>query len=197
MPDLSDEELIGRYRVHAGGPKADPLINELFQRYHGRVALWCLRFTGDRQSAADMAQDVFMKAFRNLRSFRGESKFSTWLYSVARNHCFSEVKARALRREQELEPLFDQLVDPAANPHQLIESQNYSTVLRGLVKDALTEVESRVMTLHYGEEVPLDAITSLLNLQNASGAKAYIVSARRKLERVRERWQAQQRRTER
>ena len=197
MPDLSDEELIDRYRVHAAGVNADHFINELFQRYHGRVALWCLRLTGDRQSAADMAQDVFMKAFRSLDSFRGESKFSTWLYSVARNHCFNEIKARAARREQEFEPLIDQLVDPAENPHQIIERENYATVLRGLVQGALTEVESRVVTLHYGEDVPLDAITRLLNLQNTSGAKAYIVSARRKLARVRERWKVQERGTER
>jgi hypothetical protein len=54
----------------------------------------------------------------------------------------------------------------------------------------LTDIESQVFTLHYAEELPLDAITRLLKLENASGAKAYIVSAKRKLARAVERWKA-------
>src|SRR5437764_8531011 len=100
MEPLSDEDLVSQYRGQAGSPQADALLNELFRRHHGRVALWCLRLTGDRESAADLAQEVFIKAFRNLDSFRGESKFSTWLYSIARNHCFNEIKSRATRPEQ-------------------------------------------------------------------------------------------------
>jgi hypothetical protein len=50
-------------------------------------------------------------------------------------------------------------------------------------------VEARVMTLHYAEELPLDAVTQLLNLDNASGAKAYIVSAKRKLAQAVGQWQ--------
>ena len=53
----------------------------------------------------------------------------------------------------------------------------------------------KVMTLHYAEEVPLNAVTRLLNLENSSGAKAYIVSAKRKLSRAIERWKAREQRT--
>jgi len=61
-------------------------------------------------------------------------------------------------------------------------------LLRDLVRDSLSEVEARVMTLHYAEELPLDAVTRLLKLDNTSGAKAYIVSAKRKLTRAVARW---------
>ena len=56
--------------------------------------------------------------------------------------------------------------------------------------DESSELEMKVMTLHYADEVPLDAVTRVLNLENASGAKAYIVSARRKLARAAQRLQA-------
>ena len=56
MEPLSDEELVARYRANAGSREADSLWNELFRRHHGRVALWCLRLTGNRESAADLAQ---------------------------------------------------------------------------------------------------------------------------------------------
>ncbi len=192
MEQLPDEELVTQYRARLGSPEADSLLNELFQRHHGRVALWCLRLTGDRESAADLAQEVFIKVFRNLDSYRGDSKFSTWLYAITRNHCFNEVKSRAGRPEQAGEPLLEGLADHGDNPYTQLERANLSATLRELMSSALTELESRVMTLHYSEELSLDAVAQLLALQNASGAKAYIVSARRKLARAIERWKVRE-----
>ena len=54
--------------------------------------------------------------------------------------------------------------------------------MQELINGSLDETERQVMTLHYGEDMTLDSISRLLNLQNASGAKAYIVSAKRKLQ---------------
>ena len=194
MDPLSDEELVSRYRAHAGSVAADALWTELFERHHRRVALWCLRLTGDREAAADLAQEIFIKAFKNLDSFRGESKFSTWLYSIARNHCFNEVKSRAARPEQAGELALAGLIDGSPNPQSQLERDISAGVVRELLEGSLTDVESQVMTLHYGEDLPLDAVSRLLNLDNASGAKAYIVSAKRKLARAVERLKAREQR---
>src|SRR5438477_12817640 len=148
MPELSDEELIEAYRASPAGPKAEALVDELFRRYHSRVALWCFRITGDRESAADLAQDVFVKVFRNLDSFRGSARFSTWLYSVARNHCFTEVKSRSARQNQALDSVVEDMADVAPDPHQIIERETSDTAVRELVEQALTETELRVVTLH-------------------------------------------------
>jgi RNA polymerase sigma-70 factor, ECF subfamily len=188
MESLSDEDLVAQYRGGAGSRQADALWNELFRRHQSRVALWCLRLTGDRESAADLAQEVFLRAFRYLDSYRGESKFSTWLYSIARNHCFNEIKSRASKPEDAGEPMLSELADLAPDAHTQLERQAAAEMLRGLVRDSLTEIEARVMTLHYAEELPLDAVTQMLKLDNASGAKAYIVSAKRKLARAVSRW---------
>ena len=59
-----------------------------------------------------------------------------------------------------------------------------------LLAETLDETEQAVFTLHYGDDLPLDRITRMLGLQNASGAKAYIVSAKRKLARAAPRWKA-------
>jgi len=71
-----------------------------FRRHHVKVARWCLSVTGDRESAADLAQENLRKAYQNLSYFKGQSKFSTWLYSITRNHCLnaSQVPERAPRR---------------------------------------------------------------------------------------------------
>ena len=70
MGILSDEELIERYRAASGTPAGEAFIDQLFHRHHQRVAAWCYRMTGDVDSAADLAQEVFLKAFRRLDSFQ-------------------------------------------------------------------------------------------------------------------------------
>jgi RNA polymerase sigma-70 factor, ECF subfamily len=183
---LSDEELVAAYRAQAGSPQAERCLDELFERHHRRVALWCLRITGDRESAADLAQE----AFRYIDSYRGNSKFTTWLYSITRNHCFNEIRSRASAPEEIGEPVLAEFVDRSPDALSQLEQESNARLAGDLVREALTEVESQVFTLHYGEDVPLDAITRLLKLDNSSGAKAYIVSARRKLARAVERWKA-------
>ena len=193
MEQLTDEELVRAYRERGGSPKGDPWLNELIQRHHSRVALWCLRLTGDREAAADLAQEVFLKVFRNFDSFRGDAKFSTWLYSIARNHCFNELKSRSNRPENTGDPILFDLPDAAEGAHAALERESAARSLRELLTASdLDETETQVMTLHYAEDVPLNAITRLLKLSNASGAKAYIVSARRKLNRAVERLKIRQ-----
>ncbi len=180
----SDEELVATYRAATGAGEREDTINELFRRHYARVAYWCLRLTGDREASADLAQEVFVKAFRHLDSYQGTSKFSTWLYSIARNHCWSEIRARQSRAEDLGDvPLFE-LVDAADTPYAALEKADAARLLRELIEGALDEMEKKVVVLYYSEELSLDAITRLLELKNASGAKAYLVSARRKLDRA-------------
>jgi RNA polymerase sigma-70 factor (ECF subfamily) len=182
---LTDEELVDRYRAAAASPEGESFLGQLFERYHGRVAAWCYRMTGDVDSATDLAQDVFLKAFQRLNSFRGDSKFSTWLYSIARNRCVDEMRSRAVRPCEATGVVLEHLVDSSLEQvPRTLERQQSAQALRQLIQEALDETEAKVMTLHYVDELPLDSITRLLGLENPSGAKAYVVSARRKLQRI-------------
>lgn len=185
LVQLPDEELLEKAREQGklGRPNAE-LIDELFRRHYARVAWWCLRLTGDREAAADLAQDVFVKAFRHLDSYQGGSKFSTWLYSIARNHCWSELRARSIRPEEMGETPLIELTDGEPNPLQQLELRESQALLRQMVEECLDETEKRVFTLYYKDELPMDVITRLLGLSNLSGAKAFLVSGRRKLERA-------------
>jgi RNA polymerase sigma-70 factor (ECF subfamily) len=184
---LSDEELLAEYR-RSSGTARDAVVEELFGRHYGRVARWCLRFTSDRESAADLAQDVFLKAHRHLATFRGSARFSTWLYSIVRNESLNRLRGSGPVAEDE--EVLAQLASPEAGPHELTERGDRSSRLKALLTTTLDRTECAVFTLHYGDEMPLDAITRLLRLENASGAKAYIVSARRKLARAARRLRA-------
>lgn len=188
MQHLGDEELISRFRAGSGLPQSDPYLNELFSRYSERVAAWCWRHTGNRELAVDLAQEIFLRAFEKLDSFEGNARFSTWLYTVARNHCLNSLKSRASRKEDAMEPIVFEPADartPSAE-QELVRMGRVAEMQR-LMQAELDETERRVMVLHYGEELSLDAVTRALGLENASGAKAYIVSARRKLQKALER----------
>lgn len=183
MTTLSDEEVIGRYREDGNSRWLD----ELFGRYHRKTALWCLRLSGgDRESAADLAQEVFLRAYRNLDSFRGDAKFSTWLFMIARNHCINVAKST-----RPAEPLEFDLPDSKA-PDILasLEQQQSVELVRQLLTEHLEPLEQRVMVMHYSDGLPLETVNRMLGLTNSSGARAYIVSAKRKLARAIERWQA-------
>jgi len=185
--ELSDEELLTVSRKESGSER-DAAVNELFSRHYERVARWCLRFTGDRDSAADLAQDVFLKAHRHLGSFQGTSRFSTWLYAIVRNESLNRLHASSPVMEDE-----EVLADVAAleaGPEELAERRHRGNRLREFLLTTLDQTERAVFTLHFGDEMPLDAITRLLGLDNNSGAKAYIVSAKRKLAKAAKRLRA-------
>ena len=190
--DLSDEALIAQYQAEADRSAADQYANELFRRYHVKIARWCLSVIGDRETAADLAQEICVKAYQNLGHFKGQSKFSTWLYSITRNHCLNAVRSRKSMPEMDSdELLMETLPDAGADsPLASVERKQQAEIARQLINETLEETEKKVFTLHFGEELPLDAITRMLSLENASGAKAYLVSAKRKLDRAARRWKA-------
>lgn len=189
MGEVPDEELIRRYRAAPAGSGTRSALDQLFQRHHARVAAWCYRLTGDVETSADLTQDIFLKAFQRLDSFRGESKFSTWLYTIARNHCMDELRSRASTPDRNSEPVLEQLPDIRTEQiSETLERRESEELVRQLIGETLDDVETQVMTLHYVYELPLDSVTRMLGLQNQSGAKAYIVSARRKLARALELW---------
>jgi RNA polymerase sigma-70 factor (ECF subfamily) len=186
---LTDEELIQLYKSDSQSPAAEAHANELLRRYSAKVVNWCWRFAKNKDAASDLAQDVLLKAYRSLPGFRSDAKFSTWLYLIARNHCLNYVRDRGIQLVDMAEPLDMDPRDAGAwDTLARLERESELDQARALVAEVLDETEAKVMMLHYGEELPLDTITGLLGLTNASGAKAYIVSARRKLGVAVRRW---------
>jgi RNA polymerase sigma-70 factor (ECF subfamily) len=179
---LTDEELVIIYR-ETGGPRArEDAAAELFQRHQGRVSRWCYRFTRDRESAADLAQEILLRAFRNLDKYRGECRFSTWLYVIARNLCMSAIQKRSSEPVWVAKTTAMELPDrTTVDVHSEIEAEETRRRSWRFILDTLDQTEARVMMLHYGQEMPLNAVSRKLGLTNKSGAKAYVVSARRKL----------------
>lgn len=179
---VTDDKLMSQICSATDRETADRFFGEVFNRYHNRVVAWCTRMTHNRDEACDLAQEVFLKAYRHRLSFRGDSSLSTWLYAIARNHCLTAVK-KSNGGPIQLDLVVHTRVrdTTTVDPGTAAERTQRSRRLLQLMTRTLNPLEARVMTLHYGHDVPLAVITRDLALENPSGAKAYIVNARRKL----------------
>lgn len=83
--NLSDEQLVREYLKGDNNS-----LGILYNRYYSKVYHKCLSFSRNPDYAFDLAQDVLMKAFSKMESFKGSSKFSTWLFAITSNHCISQ-----------------------------------------------------------------------------------------------------------
>lgn len=188
---LTDEELIATARREP--VSADACLAALYRRYYTKVAGWCLRISGDRQEAADLAQEVFLRVHERLGSFRGESRFSTWLYTVTRSVAINRGIAARRRETRDLDDeSVPEPVEPSPGADEQLERSQFAAALREAMARDLEPLEAKVLYLHFVDGMPLAGITDLLRLANKSGAKAYIVSGGRKLKRRFGRWLASQ-----
>src|SRR5260221_4572037 len=90
MADLGEASLVEACLT--GRPGAFDVIVE---RHRRSIYQLCYRFVGNHEDASDLSQDIFLRAFRGLRSFRGQSSLATWLYRIGVNVCLNRVSAKA------------------------------------------------------------------------------------------------------
>jgi RNA polymerase sigma factor (sigma-70 family) len=93
LKETSDSELMRQVR---GGRTA--ALATLFERHHARVYGYCLRMTGNRSTAEDLVQDVFMKMLKYKATFKDDSDLVPWMFGIARNSCLAHLKRRAVDR---------------------------------------------------------------------------------------------------
>ncbi|MEL7450665.1 MAG: RNA polymerase sigma factor [Pseudomonadota bacterium] len=180
---LTDEDLI-RCARGATASEAQACLSELFERSYPLVARWCLKLCNNREDAADLAQEVMTQVHKQLDSFRLESRFTTWVYTITRRTTINRGIAEK-RRAQRLVAQ-ESVAEPADDEPGVVEHLNRGEVLeklRATMTDHLAPAEARVVYLHYVDGMTLPAITRLMQFENKSGAKAYLVAGMRKLRR--------------
>ncbi|MFP3916077.1 MAG: RNA polymerase sigma factor [Actinomycetota bacterium] len=102
MIDVDDRDLL---ILSAGGDRR--AFDELMRRHQDRVFAICLRIMRRREAALDATQDTFLTVFRKADQFRGDSRFTTWLYRVAVNTCYDQLRRAKRRRSDPLPETHD------------------------------------------------------------------------------------------
>lgn len=156
VADLDDETLVER--AANGGDNA--AFAELVRRHQGKVRGLLLRLTGNPTLADDLAQEVFLRAYRGLVGFEGRSRFSTWIYRIAYN-VFLNHRARS----KELASLPQGFESSAAAPDTELSPSRLD--MRRDLASAIAELPERyrvVVTLYYLEDVSYPEIAEVLDL---------------------------------
>lgn len=139
---LSDEDLYRRFA--AGEERA---FEVLLDRHGDRVFGYLARFFGDRETARDLVQEVFMRVITGASSFRGDCSFRTFLFRVARNLCIDVMRSRAARPDAGAASL-DAVEDPDDRPLcEVVAGREPDGVARGLSRELSGALEQALARL--------------------------------------------------
>lgn len=151
-------------RIRAGDKEE---FSWLVDRYKDMVYTLCLRMLGNEMDADEAAQDVFLKAYRGIGAFQEKSKFSTWLYRIAYNHCIS-----VIRRKVKVIDLVDEVPEGNETGTALTGLDSLARKERTLyvqkALEALPETDAVVITLFYYEELSLEEIADVTGLTSGN-----------------------------
>jgi len=133
-PPMPAHELAGLVERAREGDVA--AFEKLIAKYQSKVYTFAFAFTGSPDFAQDLAQDALVKVYKSLGSFRFQSAFSTWLYSIVKNTYLDAVKSRAGRERALEEPLTErevaELHDFATAEERLLAKESRHTLMRAL-----------------------------------------------------------------
>jgi RNA polymerase sigma-70 factor (ECF subfamily) len=148
-----------------------PLYHELIRPYERSVYLMALSYMKNDADAEDVAQEAFVRAFRNLASFRAEAKFSTWLISIALNEARNRLRRSSLVRMESLDtpPDEEQHVSPALLrdwreiPSEAVERGEIRQLLQDAIQQ-LPDIYRQVFLLRDVEEMSMNETAETLNI---------------------------------
>jgi RNA polymerase sigma-70 factor (ECF subfamily) len=157
--ELDEKTFIRDYSAKPG-----QAFRQLMDCYKDRMYLFCLRSTPDKAEAEDLTQEVFIRIWKGLSRFRGESKLSTWMYRIAWNVCASHLEKKG--RAPDMTPYLEQDEDESEPRLVIPDEDNRADRFekRQLIEvlfQKLPESHRMVLTLHYFKEQSYEEIASV------------------------------------
>ncbi|MFW6108337.1 MAG: RNA polymerase sigma factor, partial [bacterium] len=140
----------------------------LARRYEDRLFSYARRLVGEAQTAADLAQETLLRAFRSLGRFDTDQRFGPWVFGIAAHVCRDWLRRRGRRPEQRWEEM--DLAAPTPTPAaQAAQAEERERVVRAV--ELLPPKYREVVVLHYLEEMPYDEVARSLDITPAAARR--------------------------
>jgi len=153
----------------------------LVERYQNFVFTITLRYVKGREDAEEVSQDVFVKAYRSLADFKGQSKFSTWLYTITTTTCITFLRKKKLEiHSLDNEKVFEvaDSVDSGMRANQIEQKSKVNMVNEAI--RMLSPDDAQIITLFYKGEQTLEEIAHILG-KEPNAVKVQLHRARGRL----------------
>lgn len=152
----------------------------LVERYKDMVFSLALKVMKNREEAEEVSQDTFIKAFRSLKNFKGDSKFSTWLYKIAYHNCMDRLKKVARKYNTDtIDEVVENKITSTEDVLKTIERKERAEIIKACL-DELPEDERSILWFFYFEELSLKEITQVTSYSE-NNVKVKLHRARKKL----------------
>jgi RNA polymerase sigma-70 factor (ECF subfamily) len=175
MSAISDQHYIDK--ILRGDTNA---FTALVDRYKDMIFSLSLKMLKNREEAEEVAQDTFIKIFNSLSKFKGDSKFSTWIYKIAYNTCLDRLKKN---KKEDLNISIDEfsahLIKTMDNALSALEDKERKQTIQNCL-NLLPGDENFLLTLFYFEEQSLEEIGKIMSI-NANNVKVKLFRSRQKL----------------
>lgn len=153
--------------------------NQLVLRYKEKIYWIVRRMIPDHDDADDVTQNVFIKAYQSLHSFKGESSFYTWIYRIAINLSLNEIRRKKIRKTFSIDEDIHQIQSNDAQPLEQLERSERTKLIQKAI-DRLPDKQKKVFLLRYFEELPYEEIAKILKT-SVGGLKANYFHAVKKI----------------
>jgi RNA polymerase sigma factor (sigma-70 family) len=176
MHELTDIEVIPR--ILGGDHQAYTILVDRYQNFVFTIAL---RYVKTREDAEEVAQDVFIKAYRSLADFRGTSKFSTWLYTIATTTSLTFLRKKKLDvHSLDNEHVFERAenIEGGMSANQVEQKSRQQMVNQAL--QLLNPEDAQILSLFYKGEQTLEEIAEILG-KETNAVKVQLHRARGRL----------------
>ena len=158
---------------------------QLVDQYKDLVYTLAVRMLKNKEEAEEVSQDAFIKIYKSLKSFKGDSKLSTWIYKITYNCCLDQLKKnkKHLNDVPITENNYNE-IDTIDNALEGLKKTEKQELIRSCVYQ-LPEESSAIITLFYFDELSLDEISKITGIE-ANTVKVRLFRARKKLAQIME-----------
>ena len=163
-------------RILKGEPSA---FSKVVENYKNLVFSLALQMLKNHEEAEEVAQDTFIKVYSSLKSFKGDSKFSTWIYRITYNTCLDRIKKNKRKHgEEEKNTITENQIYTTKNALQEMEQKERSEKIKACLQYLPAE-DAALLTLFYFEEKNLNELEEIIN-QSVNTIKVRLHRARKK-----------------